>query len=766
MVAIVLGELIAYGDVKTVVCAFILMTVWCVSWTLAVGEIFKWHRIFFGILIVISGYLLMHSKINGFMEIERSLENVKSVELSGIILKVSEGEENSVYTAKVCGLGEKVILYVSGDAVAYPGCIFKMSGKYMEYTGARNQGNFDDRKYYMSENIAARFTCNKFEITGDRNYIFRKNLYRIKSTVHRNLYKLYSEKNASIYSAMILGNKNEMDENVKELYKTAGIYHLACISGTHMSFIGIGVYGLLRKRHKYVFSGIFGMIAVVMYGILTGMGVSVVRSVIMLVIRMTGDILGRSYDMITSMSIAAIIMIIINPMVILNSGFIMSFGAIASICIILPEVEKFYSVKKKGFIKAFICSLVIQICTLPAVAFFYYEVSVYGFILNIILVPGMVYVLVSGFASVCMSFINLSVGKFVAGTGNLCLAIYEKICVFVSKLPLSEYVTGRPDIIKIMLYYVIIIILVAAFRKLKNKDREFYEENWYVRYVKIAMGAGTVLIVCAIIFLHLKRNLTIKYIDVGQGDSIYVHMENDVSYLIDGGSSDLSDVGTYRILPVLMSDGVDELDYVIVTHTDSDHINGLSAILSKKTGKRNYVKNLVLPDIYDKSDEKFIELEEIAKINKINIIYISAGDKWRTDEYVFECLYPDINDKNTDKNELSVVLKLYTQDVSMLFTGDMGKEEEEKISGKAGKCHILKVGHHGSKGSSSEEFLDEVKPDIAIISSGENNSYGHPHSETIKRLENEGAKIYNTAYNGQITLVKKAKKFEIDCYLK
>ena len=763
MVAVGLGELIAYGNKEIIISALMILAVWCIAWTVADGRKVTLCRIMAGTIFVFAGYILMQGKILHFAQTEQKFEENGNTELSGVVLDVRQSENGYVYTARINEEKYRVLLYSDEEMEVYPGYEFETVADYMEYTGQRNQGNFNDREYYRSENIGARFKCRSFKITGDRHFAVRRKMYEIRIHINDILYRLYSDRYASVYSAMLLGNKSDIDEDVKKLYKTAGIYHLVCISGTHMALIGMGVYGFLRRRHKYMFSGVCGITAVIMYGVFTGMGVSVVRSVIMLSVRMTGDILGRTYDMISSLSLAAVIMMFVNPMVILNSGFIMSFGAVASICMVLPEVNRFYSVGK-GAKKAFIFSLVIQLCTWPAVSFFYYQVSVYGVFINIVLVPCMVYVLSSGFLSIAAYGLVPAAGKFAAGTGSMCLGIYDKVCEKVSALPESEYVTGRPEVWKIAIYYCIMIVLLAAYRRLKNKDREFWEEFWYIRYGKIIMSVTAVVTACVIIFAGGDSGLTVRYIDVGQGDSIYVQTDG-AAYLIDGGSSDIKNVGTYRILPVLKANGLNRLDYIIVTHSDNDHINGLENILNERIGSSAFVKNLVMPDIRDK-DEAYIKLVNTAESNGINVMYIKSGDKWITGDCTFECIYPAAGDNVEDKNDMSVVMKFTSDNMSMLFTGDLGEKGEDKLKGKIGKCNVLKVGHHGSKGSSGDEFLSELQPDIAVISAGINNSYGHPHRETLERLKRAGSKIYSTAKMGQITVTGKPEGMEVDYYIK
>ena len=270
------------------------------------------------------------------------------------------------------------------------------------------------------------------------------------------------------------------------------------------------------------------------------------------------------------------------------------------------------------------------------------------------------------------------------------------------------------------------------------------------------------LFFCFVFLIHSdNKQTTIKMLDVGQGDSIFIRDE-EISILIDAGSSSQSGLAEYTIIPFLKYNGVVRIDYLILTHSDTDHGGSFIELMKYKINSECIVKNLVLPDIEDElKDDLYIEIEATAKEEQINIIYLSRGIDFRYSDSIIECLWPIKKDGSMDKNSLSIVLKYKKKDFSMLFTGDLTKEAEERlIKLNAGNCldtnclgaDVLKVGHHGSKDSSSKDFLAMVKPKLALISCGEGNYYGHPHKETIERIKDVGSKILNTSNGGQITM--------------
>ena len=237
-------------------------------------------------------------------------------------------------------------------------------------------------------------------------------------------------------------------------------------------------------------------------------------------------------------------------------------------------------------------------------------------------------------------------------------------------------------------------------------------------------------------------------LDVGQGDSIHIRGESG-EYLVDGGSSDVSSVGTYRIEPYLLSNAADTLNYVFVTHGDEDHISGIVELLEgQKLGV--HIKTLVLPP-EEYCEEKLLGLTRTAEKNGTRVVTMSAGDAL---EEGITCLGPEKGAGISPGNEASLVLSLTYGNFDMLLTGDVeGKGEDALVeSGRLRKYDVLKAAHHGSKNSSLEPFLETVKPSVTLISAGVDNRYGHPHEETLKRLEAAGSRVYSTQENGAVRI--------------
>ena len=240
-------------------------------------------------------------------------------------------------------------------------------------------------------------------------------------------------------------------------------------------------------------------------------------------------------------------------------------------------------------------------------------------------------------------------------------------------------------------------------------------------------------------------------LDVGQGDCIHIRGPS-ADILIDGGSSDVSDPWTYRIGPWILSRAADCLDYVFVTHGDQDHINGIREMLTDQAFGVE-VRNLVLPP-REYHDEMLEELALTAAQNGTAVLLMEPGGQVTDGGLTVRCLAPSPDETLEPGNEASLVLEAVYGDFRMLLTGDVeGRGEEALVkSGSLESCSVLKAAHHGSENSGSEEFLEIVQPVVSVISAGRGNRYGHPHAETVRRLEHIGSRIYSTQENGALVI--------------
>lgn len=329
------------------------------------------------------------------------------VTLSGTVSKIQESEYGwNIYIEQVILSGKNynqfLVQYGDNPNVKLGNRIV-VNGELIQFEQARNYGNFDSRKYYMSIGIYGKVNADKIEVIDNKQDVVRERLNQLRCDIVNKLkricdvsncggnilkyiFSVFKEKD-SIFSAILLGEKTELDTEIKDLYSISGISHILAISGLHISFIGMFVYKLLRKRFKFAFSAGISILLVVAFGIMSGMGIATIRAVVMFGLKLIGEVLGRIYDYITAISFAGIILMLWNPFVIFNSGFQMSFAAIIAITLIWPVICNILQINTKSKLKkSLLFGINIGIVMNPIIAFNYYQLPTYSFLLNIVVV--------------------------------------------------------------------------------------------------------------------------------------------------------------------------------------------------------------------------------------------------------------------------------------------------------------------------------------------------------------------------------------------
>lgn len=657
---------------------------------------------------------------------------------------------------------KKILIYFQDDTNLKYGNKVLIRGKYKEFSKARNPGNYDEEKYYKSLGVACKFNALSYEVIDDDYNKIMNKLLVIKGVLKRSLYSISKEKDASVFTAMLLGDR-ELDEATNNLYKDNGISHILSISGLHISIIGLGAYKLLRRRFLFPFSCISGALIMIAYGLMVGGAVSIIRAITMFILKLISELFGRTYDITSSLGVAGLIILLLNPFFLLNIGFLLSFLAIMAIALFAPISEKFFGIQRSLF-KGVNASAFITVLTLPVLLNSFFEIPSYSVIINLIVIPFTGILLISGLAASILGLILLKVGYFFIGIAYFILRFYELICYIFSSLPYSMILVGKPSTLSIYLYYFLVLIFAIIMNRVNryNPDNNF----WKVRYAKWTLLIVVFIITIGIFQINDKEKLEIIVLDTGQGESILIQMPKNKVVFIDNGSNSIKDLSKYRVIPTLKYEAINEIDYFFISHTDNDHISGLLEILNNYKDSGISIKNIVF-STYILNDEIYNDLINIAKSNNINIIDISPGMKLTEGLVNIRCLYPYKNTDLSDKNASSMVLSLEYNDFSMIFTGDINAVAEEELitSNLLMDYDILKVAHHGSDSSTSLEFLEVTRPEYAIISCGINNVYGHPHEDTLDRLKEYNCVVYSTNRVGAVRIGSDGKKYSVEPFI-
>lgn len=632
----------------------------------------------------------------------------------------------------------------AGDRVAF-------EGESAEFYTQTVPGGYDEDLYLRTKGYTYKIYPIWMEYLGEDHSIGSE-IARGRAKVHQTLERILPENESGIMKAMLTGNRDDIPEDGYRLYTDAGVVHVLCISGLHMSCLALYVSFFMEKilKRSRRCSAVITMLSALGFLAFTGFTPSAVRAVTMICVVMTGRVLFRSHDRLNEFAIAALLILLIEPLYLFHAGFQLSFVTVLGLCLAADVVGMERKRKRtwKEWLKdSLVFSLYASLFSFPIVAYHFHSVSMIGILANLVIIPLSGLLLGFGILSTVLGMIYLPLGIFSAGSVYVILQIFKGTCTALLQLPFSCILTGQPSEMIVLLYYGLL------FCWLKFRDRKF--------------GWKAAILLSGMLFISIYQNslfwkeTTIAFLDVGQGDCAVISTAENKTYLIDGGGEYCKDfgenVGKYTVVPYLEYLGIDILDGVFLSHPDKDHMIGLLETLEMIPAKALYVSDYPFEETED-----ILLLKEIVEKNKVPLYTVKAGDK----DQGFVCLYPEEVFHTGDDNHGSMVLKYGYAGVDVLFTGDILAEDEGFLvtAGTDLSADILKVSHHGSRYSSSEAFLQAVCPETAIISCGENNIYGHPHEDVIERLYDAGTKkICRTDLDGSVLVrIRKNGTYTID----
>ncbi len=668
-------------------------------------------------------------------------------------------------------------------------------GKFSPYLPATNPGQFDACEYYSRKNLFANVRAERITVLSEEKDVLGHGLFQMKQALRESIKRLYPPEKSGVLTAMILGDKDLLEDEVKDLYQKNGISHILAISGLHISMLCMGLFRLMRRCSVplWTASGIT-VVFLMFYIVFTGAGTSSLRAGVMCLVMLGGVMLRRSYDLLSSLSFAAILVTAVRPTELWSAGFLLSFGAVIGVAVGSMVME---AVKEEGeenqdedgketrgkllwkrlrdLKDGLLPGFLIQCVTTPISLWFFYELSPYSVFLNFLILPLVALILGGGIASALLGMLSPYLGGLAAGGTYVLLELYERLGEWTLTLTFSYVLAGRPDIWQMVFYYGCLVLGLYAFVQ---------KRLWCFMLKKSSVGVlFLVALLGTVILLPQKAEEELLFLDVSQGDGALILTEEGTVLLSDCGSSDVSAVGEYRLAPALKQKGISVIDLAVVSHMDGDHTSGIKEVLEAMKPWKNEIfyrssykgelaiRKLILPKVSEPS-EAFLELVALAEQKNVEIEYREAGEVlYREKGLLLECLSP-LNAKESD-NDTSLVFLLQMQGLAVWFMGDAGVKAEEHLMTRLGAeavSHlqegmvVLKVGHHGSKTSSSEAFLSYVEPDVSVISCGYQNRYGHPHGEVLETLERESGKVFRTDLHGAVMIRRDKKGWKMEQY--
>lgn len=656
---------------------------------------------------------------------------------------ISEAEEkNYVYSYQAEIDNKKFILYIPKDVEKLEyGSIIKINAQYTEATRDRNYGGFNYKAYLRTKKIYGIFNVEDVEIVknGSDNIIIKLRKY-IKSKLREKLKK----ENSELAISLIVGDRSHISSEVEDNFKKANLLHMLAISGAHFSYvILIATFISNRLQHKRL-GQLIQIIAIIFFMNLTGNTASVVRAGIMSILLIGSSICKRQNDSLNNIAISAIIQIINNPYIIFDSGFMLSYSGVLGIILFYKKISEHIHFKSIAL------TISANIFIIPIMIYNFHTISGSFIISNICASWLLGIIIILEFISLCIPI------KLLYMILDLLIMILRKIAEICANIPFAQMYVPRYAI-----FFVIVIYILIFCRKLKCRK--------YV-YSFLTIGVSILLIVN---FTDVYQDrMRINFIDVGQGDSCLIRYKGTNIMIDSGGSLSKNkdgksyDIGENVLNNYLLNRGITRLDYIMASHFDEDHSQGFVFLL-----KNMKVKNVIISEQY-KTSSIYEQFKQICKKQNIQIIYVRSGDEIRIKDLAFKILHPKSKENQISENPLNnnaIVCMVKYKNRRILFTGDIEKVAENEMVKEYTnglKADILKVGHHGSKTSTTKEFLDLINPSVALIGVGQNNKFGHPNEDVIKRLEEKNIQIYRTDEMGEISvIIDKNGKIKINTHI-
>ena len=633
-----------------------------------------------------------------------------------------------------------------------PGNRMLLKGFYYKGREKRNPGEFDYNAYLSSKGVAGILKVvdsSSIQITSEEHDFYKSALHQIRKGIDGQLKKYHNMETFSLLRGLLLADRGEINYETKTHFINAGVIHVLAVSGLNVGFIVLIFLLVFGRLNLFLRSGIT-IAGLIFYLILTGASASVFRATVMAVVLIIAYLSNRSTHLINSIAIAALVILIIDPNQLYDAGFQLSFSAVISMMLIYPYIENIInqmSVKNKifkYFLVAIGLSLSAQIGTLPFTFYYFSKFSTVSLFANLIVIPAIGVITGIGVITLIISPLIPFLSTYYSAANNILTGWLFDIINFAGSLNFSYISIYDYSLLDSILFYVLSIITIFLYKKLEHR---------VLKIIAVILFILNIFVISKIDNKNLLPDnyLSIMMIDVGQGDSFLIKFPNGKTALVDAGNTTtLFDNGDRVIIPLLNYLGIKKIDYGIVTHIDSDHYGGfVSLILNGMIGE------IIKPKL-DTALSKDKRFEELIQKRGVPIKYFNEQklDVGNTSLYF-------LNDDNIKSlsgestNDRSGIFKMVYGQTSFLFTGDVEKKIEKFYANKYKyflDSDILKVGHHGSKTSSSEEFLEYVTPEVSLISAGFKNKFGHPSGEIIERLENVGSTIYRSDLQKSILL--------------
>ncbi|MCL2407252.1 MAG: DNA internalization-related competence protein ComEC/Rec2, partial [Defluviitaleaceae bacterium] len=717
-------------------------------------------------LFAVIGFFILQ---NAVMDTSPLLHNLaaarEEVEFTGVVVSTSftaAGRTTAVVQSEEFKfqISEDVLRYVEsvnillflgvGEEVPI-GAEVTVRGNLQALRFRQNPGAFDEFTFRRTRGIEYTMFPNEFTIDGvNTGFNLTALTSQAANALRDSIYNVLPPLEAGILTGMLLGDRRGISGEDRDMFREAGIFHIFAVSGMHVSIVALFMSGLLEKfglnRRK---AGLVSLAFIIFYCLMTGASPGTVRAVIMAGSYIFGRLIWRRGDGLNSLAIAAMLILLHQPLFIWDIGFQFSFLVVTGLIILSPKIQMLilhFTRKNKGLKRAteirvianhLPAVLAASLVSIPIYAFYFYQFPLLGFLANLIILPTLALTVVAGFLVGLVGLVSTGVASLFAVVPQALIQFYYAISEWFGGIPFNTVFTGQPRFTIVLLYAV--TLLIISYRKSRGKA---------AKLAVSVLGLGLV------ISAAIPAPLTVTLLYVGQGDAVIIS-HGGRAILIDGGGRGMDrvgqDTGVNIIMPYLNHLGIRTLDAIFISHSHWDHAIGALEVLQAGRAERLFLSPL------DNADPEILAaLISAAEANGTSIIYTGTGDIQRFwDVVTVNVLYPPSTTAFSG-NDNSMVLMVEADGVRFLFTGDIEAAAEREILFMFGqypiRADVLMLAHHGSRTSSTQSFLDAVSPRVAVNSAGRHNPFGHPHIDVVTRLYDMGIPLFSTSNSGAIRL--------------
>lgn len=674
----------------------------------------------------------------------------ESINYNGKCCRVSGGVLVSILKNKIDSSILKYLMY---------GRRILLEGELATIRTARNPGEFDLKNYLNLNNIYARYYPNKMDSTNilssTKQNILSSLVYPVRRSVAENIDRYIGGEEAKFLKGLVIGERSEIPVEIKTAFINSGVMHILAVSGLHVAivtFILLVILQVLRIPEKLRI--IITCLLLVYYIFLTGSAPSVTRSVIMAIVFLGGKLLERKNDIYNALAFSAIILLLIDAKQLLQPGFQLSFTAVFSIVYLYPKINKVRELISEKFrdnkivvliFALFSVSIAAGIGTLPFTSLYFGKISLISFVANLVIVPLSNLILALGMLMVAISYISSWLASIYAEVTSFVTWLLLKLVAFFGNLPFA-YIDARFSLFSSLMFYTVIAVVVNIGKREMMK-----------KFIILNLVLLNIWWYGDQIINSPSDRLRVFFLDVGQGDAIFIEFHDGKTMLVDGGPKTFaSDAGARFIIPFLKNKHVDRINSLLISHPDADHLGGVPTIMRQLKIDQVIDTKFECRSALCQDYHHIIDSIGLPRLHSYAQSLIDQSNHYRL--YILnppKTLLTDYVNKSYDVNNQSIVLKLVYGKTSLLLTGDAEDEAETFIIKRFGnfiRSDVLKVAHHGSSSGTSETYLQLIKPEKAVISVGVKNKFNHPSGEVIQRIKDVGCELFRTDESGAVVM--------------